>query len=266
MLERLSSTATALQSNPGLAWGLWWHIGLLLLSLAAMPFDRRRILGLNPWIKPIKFDLSVIVFLITIALLLSALPDGLRTTKLWLGWGFGLALIGEETLITLQSARGVRSHMNFDTPLDTAVFAAMGIFILINTLLAGGLLFAWCRTETGLPPAAVWGVRLGLAMLLAGSIEGFRMVLHGSHTVGAPDGGAGLPFVNWSTAHGDLRVAHFFALHALQVLPLVGLALAATRLRAAVQLSGLFAFAAVYGWALWWLFAAAMRGRPLIAP
>jgi len=125
---------------------------------------------------------------------------------------------------------------------------------------------AWCRTDAGLPPAVVWGVRLGLAMLLAGSIEGVRIVMNGGHTVGAEDGGPGLAFVNWSTGHGDLRVAHFFALHALQIFPLVGMALAATRLRAGVQVSGLVGFAAVYGWAVWWLFAEAMRGLPLIAP
>jgi hypothetical protein len=101
-------------------------------------------------------------------------------------------------------------------------------------------------------------------MLLAASLEGVRMVLHGAHTVGAADGGPGLAFVNWSTGHGDLRVAHFFALHGLQIFPLVGMLLARTPLRAWVQVSGVAGFALVYGGVVWWMFAEAMRGLPIV--
>jgi hypothetical protein len=263
-MSSLKTMWDAVQGNRGLAWGVWWNVGLLALSLAAMRFDRRSILGLNPWVKPVKFDVSVIVFLVTIAVLLMPLGDAWLRTKVWLGWGFGVAMIVEDTIIALQSARGVPSHMNFTTPLNAGLFAVMGLFILLNTLLATWLLVIWCRTDAGLPPAVVWGIRLGLLMLLAASVEGVRMVGHGAHTVGADDGGPGLPFVNWSTRFGDLRVAHFFALHALQLFPLAGMALAATKLRSGMQVSALLGFVVVYGWAVWWMFAEAMKGLPLI--
>jgi len=48
------------------------------------------------------------------------------------------------------------------------------------------------------------------------------MASHLSHTIGAPDGGPGLPVVNWSSQYGDLRVAHFIGIHSLQAIPLFG--------------------------------------------
>jgi hypothetical protein len=102
-------------------------------------------------------------------------------------------------------------------------------------------------------------------MLLLASVEGVRMVIRGGHTVGAADGvELGLPFVNWSTRYGDLRIAHFFALHALQIFPLAGLALASLKVRPGPQLGALFGFVAVYSVAVWWLFTEAMRGVPLV--
>ena len=253
-------------ANRGIAVGVWWNVALLAGSVAAQPFDRRIILGLNPWIKPIKFEISVIVFLLTVGVMLWALGDAheLARSRWWLGWGFGVAMIVENSVIALQSGRGVPSHMNYSTPLNAGLFGVMGVFILLNTAFAGWLLVLWMRTGTGLESVVVWGVRLGLLLLLAASVEGVRMVIWGGHKVGAADGGAGLPFVNWSTSYGDLRIAHFFALHALQIFPLAGLALASLKVRPGPQLGALFGFVAVYSVAVWWLFTEAMRGVPLV--
>jgi hypothetical protein len=254
--------------NRGIVLGVWWNVALLAGSVAALPFDHRKILGLNPWVKPIKFEISVIIFLLTMAALLAALgrTGQWARSRRWMAWGFGVAMIVENTIIATQSLRGVRSHMNIATVFDGAAFGTMGVFIALNTVLVGILLVLYLRTGagegTGLPMAVTWGIGLGLAMLLAGSFEGiFMIVRYWGHTVGAKDGGPGLPFVNWSTQHGDLRVAHFFALHALQAFVLAGWAMTKVPVKAWVQTAATAGFAAVYSGVVWILFEQAIKGE-----
>ena len=174
-------------------------------------------------------------------------------------------MIFENGIISMQSLRGVRSHMNVGTLFDGLAFATMGIFIVVNTVAVAVLFVLWCRRHrTPLPDAVVWGIRLGLFVFLAGSLEGATMMPHLAHTVGAADGGPGLPVVNWSTAHGDLRVAHFFALHALQAMPLLGLLLAKTRWPERGQVLALGGGFVAYMGGVWMLFAQAMAGRPFL--
>jgi len=47
------------------------------------------------------------------------------------------------------------------------LFGLMGLFIVLNTVMAAWLLALWCNARTGYPRAIVPGVRLGLCMLLA---------------------------------------------------------------------------------------------------
>jgi hypothetical protein len=91
-----------------------------------------------------------------------------------------------------------------------------------------------------------------------------RLALAGAHTVGAPDGGPGLPVTGWSTQHGDLRVPHFVGLHALQVLPLLTF-VAVRRRDEAARTRLTLAVAATYGLVFVVLLIQALRGLPLIS-
>ena len=78
-----------------------------------------------------------------------------------------------------------------------------------------------------------------------------------AHTVGGPDGSNGLPIVNWSRQFGDLRVAHFVGMHALQVMPLLSFYLLRNT-KATVAVGLLYCVLAVAA------FGQALRGKPLI--
>jgi len=242
------------------------HIILLLIMMVIAPFDGRQVMGINPWIKPMKFAASIAIYLLAMGWLLDELP--LREmVKRRVNWAIVGTLIIEIVLITMQAARGVTSHFNDTTSFDATVFAVMGASITFNILVAAyvGLLF-W-KTEAEIPAPYLWGIRIGLTIFVLASLEGFVMVSHSAHSVGLPDGGPGLPIVNWSTKGGDLRVAHFFGIHALQLLPLVGYLLSTRRAESLtrnaarwVQVGG-----AVYALFALLLFLWAMAGRPLVS-
>jgi hypothetical protein len=175
-------------------------------------------------------------------------------------------MLVEMVLITLQAARGVPSHFNETSPFNAAVFAVMGVMIVGNTALAAYVALQFYRTRPALPAPFLWGIRLGLTLFILASLEGFAMVSRMSHAVGVADGGPGLPFVNWSTEGGDLRIAHFIGLHALQVIPFVGYLLSRPGLtaRLARPVRWLWVVAIGYAAVSLVLFLQALLGHPLL--
>ncbi|MCC2546754.1 hypothetical protein LJY25_09895 [Hymenobacter sp. BT175] len=253
--------------NPALSWGGWVHVPLLLAALLLLPFDDRTVTGLNVWIKPIKFALAGIVFLWSLAWLLADLPGAAQRAVRWISRGVALSMVVEIVCIFIQAARGTTSHFNLGSAFDGMIFGVMGIFITLSTGLLLWALVLMLRYRPFGPAAYVWGMRLGLLLFLVGSAVGSSMVSRMGHTVGAPDGGPGLPVLGWSTRYGDLRAAHFLGLHALQVLPLAGWLLARWRpnLTRSAQTLAIFLFALLYAGAVGLLYWRAVSGLPLLA-
>ena len=225
--------------------------------------DDRVLLGAPLWFKPLKFAISLALYAATLAWMLGQLRE--RTLQRT-GWIVTAAAAIEMAVIVGQAAVGNRSHYNMDTPLSAALWSVMGVTIVVLWLATLAVALRFLR-EPGRDRVATTAIRLGLVVALIGLAEGFLMATAATHTVGAPDGGPGLPLLGWSTVSGDLRIAHFIGMHALQGLPLLAAALAVghrldevTRVRlvqvAAVAWTGLVVL-------LTWQ---ALRAQPLLAP
>lgn len=208
------------------------HLVMLVVLIPAALLDPVQILGISRWIKPMKFAISIALFTATMAWLLSYLQQSERAVRT-ISRVIAFTMTGETVLVTMQALRGVRSHFNEDSAFDGAVFSTMGALIFANTLAATYAAYLFFRRPSSASGAFLTGIRLGMVLFVLASFEGGLIVGNRAHSVGTHDGGPGLPLVNWSTGGGDLRVAHFVGMHALQALPILGWLLDRRRIRGA---------------------------------
>ena len=251
--------------DPLLFWAGALPLLLVPLMAAAASFDERLVTGIDPWIKPIKFTVAGAVYLLTLAWLMPDVPASTKARRR-VSKAAAYSMIAELVLVTTQAARGTASHFNDRAPFDFAVFGLMGLLIMANTVAVCYVTWRFWRVDAQLPSPYLWGVRLGLLIFLLASFEGFAMVRLNAHSVGVADGGPGLPLINWSTRGGDLRVAHFVGLHALQVLPLAGYWFSSPRVAERLKNSTgwVWAVGTLYGGLSLLLFLHALSGTPLI--
>ncbi|MEV6342506.1 hypothetical protein [Actinoplanes sp. NPDC051851] len=257
-----------------------WHRPLVGFAVAAavvaivavggLLLDGRVLTGVPIWLKPFKFAVSFSVYGLTLAWMLTMLPRRSRAA----GWAatvlVGVSVI-ELAIIVIQVVRGTTSHYNETTPLNAALWSAMGSSIMV--LFVAQLVIAVVALIQRIPDRAMaWAIRLGLLLSLLGMAVAFPMVrqttgiegVTGAHSVGVPDGGPGMPLTGWSTAGGDLRIGHFVGLHALQALPLLAYALrrVGERSRFGLVLVGGVAYGVLELLLTW----QALRAQPLLRP
>jgi len=262
----------------------WSVIAISLLGMIGLALDSRTVLGLSTWAKTTKFSLSMALYAGSMLWFFGY--DTLRPRLSRFILSAGAYLLGVEiALIMVQGARAVPMHFNFTTTLDAVLYQMMAgtivIFWFVNAL--GVAVLAAQKVPSR---AFAWSLRLGLIIALLGMLEGYLMTsptpdqmallragqpatMIGAHTVGAPDGGPGLPFLGWSTTHGDLRIGHFVGLHGLQIIPLLGLFLMLRRddwlterdkvWLVVIGAAGYLGLTILVTWQ-------ALRGQPIIAP
>jgi len=185
--------------------------GLAHLSVWAMlggPWE-----GPVTWRKPILFGISAGLTSLSLGWAWSKLPW--RRGDVWLAASVAWALLIEVAAIDLQAWRGVASHFNRSTPLDSFLYDAMGVLILWVTLVAVDLTGRFLWQPTGLPADMLLAARAGLVLLVISCLLGIWVSVHGDMRMAAglePEryGAAGVP-----------KFPHGAVIHALQWLPML---------------------------------------------
>ncbi len=241
------------------------HFIAAAACIAGLFIDDRTLMGVNVWIKPLKFSISGGIYIFTVGYLNTLYPFSRRKKNIInniVAW----TLLIEIAIIIYQASRGVQSHYNQSTLFDGLLFAAMGILIAINVLIMVLYIVETIRLKLKTDAAVRWAILIGWLVVLFGSWVGGQMIGQMAHNVGTPDGGAGLPLVNWSTVAGDLRVAHYFGLHGIQIIPLFAVWLSKKWKNAGSRrIIAVIAFGLLYAACIGFTFYQAKQGMPLIA-
>lgn len=204
------------------------YVVLMLVYLVASQIDERTLNGISVWSKPFKFALSLAVYFFTLVWFAGFLRRGELSTIA----GRTLVAIpvvmafGELFYITWQAALAEHSHFNTSTPFHALMYSLMGfgaVSMVVVLPWLGVLIARAHRLSDPLICAIVLG--LVLTCVLGGGFGGYLSSSDGHWVNGIRSDAQGLWLFNWARDGGDLRVAHFFGMHAMQALPLCAMLL-----------------------------------------
>lgn len=244
----------------------------LFIALTAIPLlgaaliDPRLFLDAPVWQKPLQFHLALGIYSITLAYFARFLPAGMasRPWRIYAGV-VCFCILAELVWVGGAASYATASHFNVDDVVMGTIYGFMGVFAVILTSASAIMGVAiWRNPDTGLAPALHLSIAIGLiltfvlTLIAAGTLSSMP-----GHHIGTPVTKAALPILGWSREVGDLRVGHFFATHALHVIPVVGLV--ATRYMPAfarpLVLAASAAFCALVAFTMWQAF----QGQPFLS-
>ena len=262
--------ASLRQTSPPLFWVGAAMLAMSMLTLVLMQVDARQFQGVSVWSKPWKFQVSTGSYLLTLSLFMIALPQSALSTKsaryvVWVAVASGIFEVG---YVTFQAALGQASHFNLASRFHAWMYTLMGVgaVLLTSASLVLGLLIA--RTKAYAFPSAIkLSVVLGLfiTFVLGTGFGGYMSAQPAGHWVGgALTDAGGLAVFNWSRSGGDLRVAHFFGIHAMHFIPAFGAVLAVAGTRQSLARSAVWSFATLFAVLCTWTFVQATRGQPFL--
>jgi hypothetical protein len=164
--------------------------------------------------KPTTFGISFGLTTITLSWFTGWLRISDRARWLLIG-PLAVADTCEVVWVSLQRWRGVASHFNDDTTLDSLLFTLMGGTAVAVTATIILILAVLAFTALDAPPSMALAIRAGLLILLVAQGVGGWMIGHG---LGLAETGQTDGLTTFGQA-GAMKVPHAVSIHAIQVLP-----------------------------------------------
>lgn len=205
----------------------WWHerrawplaaSGVLLVASGLAHVVVWAVLG-GPWEgpvtwrKPILFGISGGLTAVSMGWVWSKLPD--RRWDEPLSWITTTALVIEVALIDMQRWRGVASHFNRTTLLDSVLYDLMGALILWVTLVSAVLMVRAFRQRLAVPGDMLLAIQAGLVFLVVSCLLGIWVSVNGDLRLER-----GLEPERFGVA-GVPKFPHGAVIHAIQWLPML---------------------------------------------
>ena len=212
---------------------LWWQGVLILSAFFALTMllyglDQRLLADEARWAKPAKFEISVIVHFVTLAVLASLLSPAKRNGRIWKAMSYVVVAAGifEVMYIFLQAARGRESHFNNDTTIESVMYGLMGIGAI--TLVAGSfylgyLLIKEYQSARNKPLLLASALGLTIGSVLTLIVAGYLSSQTDNDIAANSMNALRVPVFGWYLNGQDFRIPHFLATHLMQLLPLYGL-------------------------------------------
>jgi hypothetical protein len=261
----------------------------LLISILGLIFDPRAtaIINTPAWSKLFKFSVSILLMTPALIWAIKITTGKTRRSANIAASVIGTMLSLEMILILIQATRARPIHFNYTTPLDSVLWIIMtvGIFTMFAAFVVL-LIAVWRGVRQD--PVIAWAIKIGFVITAIGLItptistspNAVQLkatqtkqpnILLGAHTIGSPnaipDAEPGLPLIGWNTQHGDIRIGHFIGLHALQLIPLLGIWLSKRkRLNQNRQLALLWTAGLGYFGLMLLTTWQALRGQSIVSP
>jgi hypothetical protein len=140
---------------------------LLIPTGFAALLDERLVNGVNAWAKPLKFQVSLGVYLLTLAFFARFAAPGALVTRRYGLFALAVCVAAVAEIVWIMSAAtfGVASHFN-PSFAGKLIYPLMGaLAVLLTSASAVQAWQIWRNPATGLSPAIREGVVLGLALV-----------------------------------------------------------------------------------------------------